>query len=254
MKLNTDGIVLTQTKVGETDTAICVLTRDYGVLRGFVRGARNIKSKNLSATQPLCYSRFSIYKGRDKYIFDEAESIELFFKLRQDIEKLALSQYFCELAKNLAPEDGSAEDFLRLLLNSLHLLSVERYTPLQIKSIYEMRVMSITGYMPDLIACKSCGAFESESMYFDFERSAVYCKDCGNGSGCEKISMSVVSAMRHIVFSQLDKLFAFTLPDGDMMELARICEKYLLLHTQQKYKTLDFYNSLFDNTELTYGK
>ena len=245
MNLNTDGLVLNQTSVGETDTIITVLTRDYGVIRGFVRGAKRIKSSNASGCQPLCYSRFSVFKGRDKYIFDEAEPIELFFKLREDIERLALAQYMCDLARDLAPEQDNAADFLRLILNSLHLLSIGKYSPLQIKATYEMRVMGITGYMPNLIACENCGGFESDFMYFDLQHAVLYCENCKPKTPVRKVSLGVVTAMRHIIYSELDKLFAFTLPQADMKELSYICENYLLFQTQHKYKTLDFYNSLF---------
>ncbi len=231
--------------VGESDTIITVLTRDYGVIRGFVRGARKIKSNYLSATQPLCYSRFSVFRGRDKYIFDEAEPIEVFFNLRKDIEKLALAQYLCDLARDLAPQEDSAESFLRLLLNSLHLLSTGKYEPLHIKATYEMRVMAMTGYMPNLVACENCGEYETDEMYFDFQHALLYCENCVPKNQARKTTLGVVTAMRHIVFSELDKLFAFTLNEENMKELSYVCENYLLIQTQHKYKTLDFYNSLF---------
>lgn len=67
------------------------------MVRASARGARNLKSRNASATQLLSYSRLSLYKGREKYIIDDAQPIQVFFDLRSDLEKLALAQYFCEL-------------------------------------------------------------------------------------------------------------------------------------------------------------
>ena len=119
MQLSTDGLVIKEMNISENDKLITILTRKEGVIRAFVKGAKRIKNKNNVATQLLCYSRFSIYKGRDKYIVDEAQLKEIFFELRNDIEKLAIAQYFCELCMEAIPEEVDSEDFLRLILNAL---------------------------------------------------------------------------------------------------------------------------------------
>lgn len=78
MRLNTDGLVIREQNIGEADRRVILLTRDYGIVHAFARGARRIKSNALTATQLLSYSRFSIFQGRDSYIIDEAEPIEVF--------------------------------------------------------------------------------------------------------------------------------------------------------------------------------
>lgn len=108
MRLNTEGIVIREQNIGESDRLVTLLTRDYGVMRSFVRGARKVKSPVQSATQLLSYARFSIYQGRDAYIIDEAEPIEVFFNLRNDLQKLSLALYLAELGGALSPEFESA--------------------------------------------------------------------------------------------------------------------------------------------------
>ena len=125
MQISTDGLIIMEQNIGESDRLVTVLTRQEGLVRAFVRGAKSMKNRNTSSTQLLCYSRLSIYQGRDKYIIDEAEPQEVFFELRRDIEKLSLAQYFCELALALAPVNGEAGDFLRLMLNALYFLAHE---------------------------------------------------------------------------------------------------------------------------------
>ena len=148
MQVKTDGLVIREWNVGESDRLVSVLTRDEGVIRAFARQAKRLRSAKASSTQLLCYSHMSLYKGRDAYIIDEAQPVELFFGLRKDIERLSLAQYFCELAGTLAPEEMEAGDFLRLMLNALHFLSKGTRSPLLLKSVVEMRMMSLAGYMP----------------------------------------------------------------------------------------------------------
>ena len=109
MQVKTQGLIIREQTVGESDRLVTVLTRDAGVVRAFARRAKNLKDSKSAATQLLCYSRLSIFKGREKYMIDDAEPIEVFFGLRRDIAALSLAQYFCELAYLMVPEDTDSE-------------------------------------------------------------------------------------------------------------------------------------------------
>lgn len=244
MRLNTDGLVIREQNIGEADRRVTLLTRDYGLVHAFARGARRIKSNALTATQLLSYSRFSIFQGRESYIIDEAEPIEVFFTLRGNMENLSLALYFAQLMAELAPELDDASAYLRLILNTLHLLAAGKRPPLQLKAIFELRLLSVAGYMPNLIACEACGAFESDPMFFDSAHGRLYCANCRPKAAHVTLPIGVVTAMRHIVFSDFDKVYRFTLPDESLRELAHISERYLLAQTQRGFQTLDFYHQI----------
>ncbi len=244
MKMNTDGLIIKEHKINGDDRLVTVLTKDYGVLRAFVRGAQRLKSRNQCGSQLFSYSSFSIYRGKDAYVIDEIQTKEIFFNLRNDIEKLALAQYFCELQYELAPTESDAESFLKLTLNCLHLLCQNKRPALQLKAIAELRTLSLAGYMPDLVACDGCGKFEDEVMYFGTYDGHIYCPDCVGDVPCEEIPLSVLTAMRYICYSKDEKLFSFSIGEENFGVLADVCEKYLINQTNRKYKTLDFYKSI----------
>ncbi len=244
MRLNTDGMVIREQNIGEADRRVILLTRDYGIVHAFARGARRIKSNALTATQLLSYSRFSIFQGRDSYIIDEAGPIEVFFCSAWKHGGALPRPLFCPAYGGAGPGADDAEPYLRLILNTLHLLSSGKRPQLQLKAIFEMRLLSIAGYMPNLVACETCGAFESDPMFLT---------PCMVGStvqtavqkGCMTRSpIGIVTAMRHIVFSDFDKVFHFTLPDDSIRTLANISERYLLAQTQRGFQTLDFYHQV----------
>ena len=80
MRQTTDALIIRENNnIGEADRFVTALTRDFGVVRASARGARNIKSRNASATQLLSYSRLTLYRGREKYIIDDVEPIRIFF-------------------------------------------------------------------------------------------------------------------------------------------------------------------------------
>lgn len=244
MRINTDGLIIKEHKTNGDDRLVTVLTRDYGVLRAFVRGAQKIKSRSQCGSQLFSYSNISIYRGKDAYVIDEIQPKEIFFDLRNDIGKLALAQYFCELQYELAPQESDAADFLKLTLNSLHFLSKDKRSFNQLKAIMELRTLCLAGYMPDLVACCECGKFEDDLMYFCVYDGHLYCSDCTADVPCEEIPLGVVSAMRYICYCESEKLFSFNLSEDNFALLADVCEKYLLAQTNRKYKTLDFYKSI----------
>ena len=112
MLIKTDGVVIYEKGTLERDRYVTLLTRDYGVLHGFARGAQALKSAKQSGTQLFAFSDFTISRGKDAYIVTEAQPKKVFYGFREDIERLSLAQYFCELVGALAPEEQEAEEYL----------------------------------------------------------------------------------------------------------------------------------------------
>ncbi len=243
MRLNTHGLIIKEQQTGEADRLVTVLTRDMGVIRAFVRGARSIKSRSLSATQLLGYSKLSIFMSRDVYTIDEAEPIEVFFGVRGDFARTSLAMYFCELVCELAPEGTDSGELLSLALNTLYMLSNNKLPVHQLKAVFELRLLSLTGYMPNLVACCDCGKFTDETMFFDVEGSVLYCSACKAPVHAIALTVGVVTAMRHICLSDPQKIFSFKLSNSGLKELADISERYLLATTQRRYKSLELYKS-----------
>lgn len=244
-KISAAGLVIREQNIGEYDRLITVLTARHGLIRAFSRGAKKAKSKKLSATALLTYSDFTFTKTKDTYAVEDAVAKEVFFELREDIVKTALAQYICELAYEFCEQDYESEEILRLFLNSLYFLKEGKKSPLFIKSVTELRLLSLSGYMPALVACDGCGEYETEKMSFCPQSGKLYCNKCVPPQSAVSLSLSVVRAMRHIVFSDFDKVFSFSLSEKSEEELSRVCERYLLLQTSRKFKTLDFFKSLY---------
>ncbi len=240
-KIHTDGLVIKENHIGESDRLITVLTRNEGVVHSFATGARKITGKSMSATQLLCFSDFVFTRKKDTYRVTEAEAVEVFFDLRNDIEKLSLAQYFCELAGALAPVEEPAEEYLRLILNSLKFLADNRLPPAQIKAVFELYILSLSGYMPDLSECPECG--KEKNLCFDMSEGQVFCQEHAS-VGAIQLSDSVLSAMRFITMSEFSKIFFFSLPDEALNDLENVCENYLKIRLERTFKTLDFYNSV----------
>ena len=230
MIINTDGLVIGERIVGESDRLVTLLTREEGILRAFAPKAKKLKDSKMSSTQLLSYSNFVLYKGKEKYVINDGRTIEL----------------LCELASLLAPEGAEAGDFLRLILNALHFLCKQSRSELLLKSVVEMRLLAMAGFMPNLIACDSCGQYESDPMYFVLDKGLLYCKDCVSEIHQQAIAVSpgVLTALRHTIYADFEKLFSFRLPESGLRQLATISERYLIHVVERRILTLEFYHQI----------
>lgn len=244
MRINTEGLILKEQNIREKDKLVYILTRKNGLVRAFVHGAKSFKNKKNTATAMFCYSKISMHESGDAYIIDEAEPMETFFKLGTDIEKLSLAQYFSELCLTLVQEGEQSEEYLRLMLNSLYFLSKGKRDNEQIKAITELRLMCIAGYMPNLIACDRCGEYETDTMYFDVERGVIYCENCVSPTAMLPLEIGLIRAMRHIIFSEFDKIYNFSMPSDSLSDLTFVTERYILSRLQRNFNTLDFYKDI----------
>lgn len=246
MKFRTMGLIVKEQNIGENDKLVYALTASNGIIKAFVRGAKNIKNQKCAATSLLTYSRLTVYKGRESYIIGDAIPERIFSKLRGDVVKTCLAQYFCELAITICPREQNSEEFLKLILNSLYLLSENKRSEKLIKPCLEMRLASLAGYMPDLRMCRVCGEYSCDNMLFLPRSGAIECASCHSENGEMKILLnpSSLTALRHTIYADDSKLFSFALPESDLDVLNEASENYLKYMFEKDFSTLSFYKTI----------
>ncbi len=246
MKFQTDGLIIKEQNIGESDKLVHVLTKSHGVIKAFARGAKNIKNQKCAPTSLLSYSRLTLYKSRDSYIIGDARILKIFSKLRGDVKKTCLAQYFCELALTICPQEQPAERFLSLVLNSLYLISEGKRGGELVKPCLEMRLAAMAGYLPDLVMCSECGVYAAEEMYFSPRTGDILCGSCHGGAadGRIRLSEAAITALRHTVYSDDDRLFSFTLGEEGLKMLNAASESYIRYRFEKEFKTLNFYKAI----------
>ena len=243
MRRTTKGLVIKEQTIGESDRLVTLLTADFGLVKAFVRRAKQLKSRLNSATTLFAYCDFSLYRSKDAFIVDDAVPIEVFFNLRQEYNRLTLAQYFSQLAYELSAEEQPQDELLRLTLNSLHLLCKGEKSITQIKAVFEFRALCLGGYMPSVLACDHCGTYETPLMYFDTMEGRIYCENCPK-AGAVPVPKNVVTAIRFICLTEPTKIFSFSLSEENISLLGSIAEKYTLTRIQRRLSALEFYKGL----------
>ncbi len=246
MKFRTEGLIIKEQNIGESDKLVHALTKSNGVVKAFVRGAKNIKNQKCAASSLLSYSMLTFHPGRDSYSIGDARSLHIFSKLRGDVKKMCLAQYFCELALTVCPREKPADKYLSLVLNALYLLNEDKRPADLIKPCLEMRLAAMAGYLPDLIMCRTCGEYTAPQMYFDPKSGTLECAKCRGhvSDGAILLTEAALTALRHTVYADDDRLFSFSLSEGGLALLNQASEAYLKYRFEKDFKTLTFYKTI----------
>ena len=166
MYVNTLGLVLRETRYKESSKMLTVLTAAEGKISVSARGAMRKGSKIAAAAQLLALSDMTLLNTNGRWILTEARSVEQFRGLRSDVEKLALGSYFSELLETVSDEDSPDPAILTLGLNAVYALSESIKPDRLVKAAFELRLMCLAGFAPQLGACSVCGN-TGEAMALD---------------------------------------------------------------------------------------
>lgn len=247
MQIATMGLVLRQVKLGEADQILTLLTPDLGVISASAKGSLRLKNKLFSASGLFCYSEFSLTSGRSHYFVESAQVKKVFHGISESVEGMCLATYMAEIAIALSPAPPEADAQLRLLLNSLYMIGQKKLPLRQLKTIYELRAMSMAGYQPDLLACADCGRYDGGEFYFDPVEGNLLCADCADKARhIPNLDTGALYALRHICLAEDRKLFSFTLAPASLKNLSRVSEQYLLAHLEHGLKSLDFLKTVLE--------
>ena len=246
MHIKTQGLVLRETNYKESDKILTVLTREGGRRTVKARGCRRKGSPLAASAQLLVWSEMELFEYRDYVTLNEASSLEQFWGVKNDLEKLSLASYCAEVAEAVADEGRPDPALLALVLNTLYALDKLTKKPTAlIKAVFELKLLCLAGYEPMLDACALCGSEAPEPPRLDLREGVLHCASCPAGEG---ISMPLdevsLSAMRHVAYGDPKRLFSFPMTAQSMSLMAHTCEAFLLTQLERGFRTLDFYKQL----------
>jgi DNA repair protein RecO (recombination protein O) len=192
-------VVLRHKDWGEADQLLTLYTREHGKVRAVAKGARKITSRKAGHLQPFTYATLQLAKGRDLLIVTQAETVNAFLAIGEDLMKTGYASYIVELLDRFTYEDdGGHPATFKLLVDTLERLEKESDAWTAVR-YYEMRLLDHVGFRPQLLECVNCArAILPEDQYFSFSAGGAICPRCGNGlPNLTSISVETLKYLRH---------------------------------------------------------
>ena len=205
------GIVLSAMPVGEYDKLVVLLTKEYGKIRAFARGARRLNNPLMAAVNPFVFGQFQLYEGRTSYTRSQASVQNYFSELLTDFEGSCYGQYFLEFADYYTRENADCMDYMKLVYQSLRALLIPAIPRKLVRYIYELKAMVYSGECP-----QDWEQFES----WNADTSTRY-------------------AFQFVIASPVEKLYTFTLSEEVCEEFGRIVTYLRRHYVEHPFKSLE---------------
>lgn len=230
------GIIISESNLGDYDKMLTMLTPGLGKISCVAKGARRQKSALLAGTQFLCFGEYLMYKGSNTYNINSCETIEVFYKLRTDLDKLNYAVEMTKIVRDVTEENQNCYKILQLFLNTLYTLAETDKEPELIISIFKLKLLCFLGFTPRIAECTNCRGKEN-IRYFSLKDNGVKCETCGKqDKSCLEMSESTLNAIKYIVMAPAKKLYSFNLKDESLNELKLITKLYFNEKIEKEYK------------------
>lgn len=238
--LKVKGIVIKEVQYKDNDKIITLMTDSLGKISCIARGAKKTNSALLASCQLLVYSEFVLYKGTSFYHINSAETIDTFYNLRIDLDKLEKAYEITKILNNLVFENQENDGVLSLYLNTLYVIAKKDLDYTYIRSVFKLKMLALLGYSPSIVRCSSCNSSmvdkEDKGYYYSFNTNSVLCGDCYMKLAKEdetrlkngwyiKISKAAFYAIYYILASDTKKIYSFKIDSKAEKELEKIADR-----------------------------
>jgi len=234
--IKTNGIIISENNFGDFDKMLTMLTPGLGKISCIAKGARRPKSALMAGSQLLCFGEYLMYKGSNTYNINSCETIEVFYNLRMDFDKLRYAAHITKIIGDVTQENQNSYKILQLYLNTLYTLSETDKDLDLVLSIFKLRLLCILGFTPRVNECVICKNKEQQS-YFSIRDNGFKCEACSRvDKSCIMMQDGTKNAIKYIVMAPPKKIFSFNLKDESLKELNLISKIYFDEKMEKEYK------------------
>ncbi|HSL59768.1 MAG TPA: DNA repair protein RecO [Acidimicrobiales bacterium] len=225
------GIVLRTYKLGEADRIVVLATRGRGKVRAVAKGVRKTRSKFGARLEPPSHVALQLYEGRELDIVTQAETVDAFRPIREDLDRWSRAASMLEAVDQLALEDEPNPRQYQMLLGALRALAAH-VSPLVVPAFY-WKLLAAEGLRPELDQCVACGRAD-ELVAFDLDAGGVLCRECRHGSA---VTPAALGLLREILGGGLGG--ALNAPESDATrEVDHLATRAMEHHLERRLRSV----------------
>ena len=195
------AIILSRRDFGEADRLLTLFTPTRGKIRAIAKGARKPSAKVSGHVELFARSDCLIYRGRNLDILRQAELVEPYLGLRDDLGRGSYANYVAELLDRFtADEEEDSVELFDLLDQTLARIAESADARLAAR-FFELRLLDLAGFRPELGECVvSRSELLPESQYFSHEEGGVVSRAAAPAlaSRLVEIDVGTLKLLRHL--------------------------------------------------------
>ncbi len=240
-----EGIVLRAYDYGEADRILTLITPQAGKLRAVAKGVRKTKSRMSGHLDLFTRSSIFVARGRQLDIVTQAETIENFGAIRNDLVRSTYSHYVAELLEGFSAEALPNYAVYALAVQTFRRLATTEDCSLVVRA-FELHLLEHTGYNPQLQQCLGCGEdIEPRVNRFSAHMGGVLCPNCGAlDPAAPPISVWALKGLRNLQKNE-DAMLRLPAIDREVLrEMGTRLNEYITYRLESQPKSLAFIERL----------
>lgn len=240
-----NAIVLKRNDVGEADRLLTLLTAERGKIRAVAKGARKPSARKTGHVELFNHAALLIAVAREIDIVSQADTLEPFIRVRDDLDRLSYAYYFAELVDRFLEEEVENREVYDLVLEALHWLETTSQLS-RTARYFELHLLDLLGYRPQLFVCVNCKEeLQPEENYFSPEGGGVLNPKCRDAHrDAIPISLNALKVARYFQTRDYDGIRELKLSPGVEAELEALLHYYITHLLERDLKSVDFLNTL----------
>ncbi len=248
-QIRTHAIILSRRDFGESDRLLTLITPDYGKVRAIAKGARKPQAKLSGHVELFARSDVSIHRGRNLDILTQAELLESYRGLREDLRRGAYANYVAELLDRFtADEDQEGSALFELLHDTLKRIA-DADDPALAARFYELQLLDLVGFRPELMECVvTRQPLRPENQLFSHEEGGVVSREAAAqlSHSLQSIEFDTLKLLRHLQRSSANYSTVASLYISGKLhaQAERIMLGYIVHLLESKLQSIEFIQRL----------
>ncbi len=243
-----EGIIIRTLDYGESARILTIYSKELGKVSVMARGVRKQQSKFAGAAQLFNHGYFLFHIGSGMGTLQQAEVINGFRHIREDIFRTSYVTYMAELLDRAIEEKQASSSLYALFLGLLNYID-EGYDEEVLVNIFEVKMLSHLGITPELNRCVNCGATEGH-FAFSIQEGGLICHHCvSEDRYVMPVSVTVIKLLRLFQHIDIRRLGEVTISPDTKLELRTLINIYYDRNSGLQLKSKKFLeqvNSLRD--------
>ncbi len=225
------GIVLRTHKLGEADRIITLMTERHGKVRAVAKGVRKTKSKFGARLEPISHVALQLYEGRELDIVTQAESIDHFKAIREDLDRLTRAVTMLEAVDQLSLEREPNPDLYRMLLGGLRTVAAKNSA--LVVAGFHWKVLALEGFAPMVDACVVCNTPDG-LVAFDPTEGGLLCAEHRRGT---RVSPEAIELLQQILGGRLAQALEAE-PSSATHEVDNLANRVMEHHLERRLRSV----------------
>ena len=245
-----EAFVLRHWDYGETDRMVVLYTHELGKLQALAKGARKPRSRKAGHLEPFTRLSLLLAKGHSFHFITQAETLDAYLPLRQDLNSLGLASYVLELIERFSYEGEENRALYQLAVQTLQRL-IHSSQPNLVLRYFDIHLLDLVGFRPQLFHCVVCNnEIKPQDQYFSAYLGGVLCPQCGSAkNGVRFISMNGLKYLRHFQRSNFNEASRAVLSETLVRELENILHYYIIYQLERGLNTPAFLRRIAQGEE-----